>query len=602
MKKLNLKASVAVLAIAAFASFTLGSCKKTDMTAPAVSENPLAPAEIAESLVDSSNVEVVENTQSLVSKPAGTYYISRLGNNTTGDGTIAKPWKTLYKATSNVTTAPSIIHITAGTYPETLTSNVRPGVSLEGEGAATTIIKSAKAGDWSTLLQLESADQTNGNQSISKLTLNGQYVSETSYKTWVGIWITGRSNVAVHDVVIKNFKQTAAIFSGINENNPGTDAGKFHATGNTFYNNTVTNSAAMYNGTGQGALMIGFQDGMLIYNNTIQQKERPDFKNGWPIKYWNQGWLKGVKIYNNTLIKKPYTGTYPGENSSWDFAIEFFNIQGLEIYGNNIQNGAIDLNYNYKGAYAYSTWIHDNIISNPVLNSKVEGGIILEFRTESAIIEKNTFLNKSYGITFNTRGVGNKGGDRDNFVGGNVPGGYSYLVNNIIRNNLFYNMYQGQGIGNSFAIGVISEGTDDPQINDMQIYNNTIVAKSGNPSQMGIDLTSMPNGNGVNIHIRNNIVNGFNYAIRGSNGNTRISNMMLTHNNFFQNGNGNAASWPAGNPASYTYTNNIGNDPLFVSATNFQLQTASPSLNTGVNLGIPFIGSAPDRGNGESRQ
>lgn len=572
------------------------------MATPAAFENPVDPDEIAESLVDSSNIEEIVNTQSLVSRPAGTYYISRLGSNTTGDGTIAKPWKTLYKATSNITTAGSIIHITAGTYPETLTSNVRPGVSLEGEGAATTIIKSAKAGDWSTLLQLESPDQTNGNQSISKLTLNGQYVSETTYKTWVGIWITGRSNVAVYDCVIKNFKQTAAIFSGINENNPGTDAGKFHATGNTFYNNTVTNSAAMYNGTGQGSIMMGFQDGMLIYNNLIQQKERPDFKNGWPIKYWNQGWLKGVKIYNNTLIKKPYTGTYPGENSSWDFAIELFNIQGLEIYGNNIQNGAIDLNYNYKGAYAYSTWIHDNIISNPVLNSKVEGGIILEFRTESAIIEKNTFLNKSYGITFNTRGVDNKGGDRDNYIGGNTPGGYSYLVNNIIRNNRFVNIYKGQGVGNSFAVGVISEGTDDPQINNMQIYNNTMIAKPGNPAIMGIDLTSMPLGNGQNIHIRNNIIQGFEFAIRGSNGSTRINSMMLTHNNFYLNGNGNTATWPAGNPTSYTFSNNIGLNPLFVSATNFQLQPASPSLNTGVNLGLPYTGSAPDRGNGEAMQ
>ena len=106
---------------------------------------------------------------------------------------------------------------------------------------------------------------------------------------------------------------------------------------------------------GAGELNIGGQMGMEIYNNTIQQIERPEGQNGWPIKYWNEGWLKGVKIYNNTLIKKPYGGSYPGE-SGWDFAIEFFNIQGLEIYGNTIQ-GSIDLNYNYKGAYAFCAWM-----------------------------------------------------------------------------------------------------------------------------------------------------------------------------------------------------------------------------------------------------
>ncbi|MBK7558140.1 MAG: hypothetical protein IPI54_07555 [Chitinophagaceae bacterium] len=137
-------------------------------------------------------------------------------------------------------------------------------------------------------------------------------------------------------------------FNGINANNPGTDVGYNHATGNTFYNNIVTNCADYgISGGGSGSLNIGFQNGMLIYNNLIQQNERAEGLNGWPIKYWNQGWLKGCKIYNNTLIKKPYGGNYPGE-SGWDFAIELFNIQGLEIYGNDIQNGAIDLNYNYK--------------------------------------------------------------------------------------------------------------------------------------------------------------------------------------------------------------------------------------------------------------
>jgi len=521
-------------------------------------------------------------------------YVGTLGNDVTGNGTQSSPWKTIYKAAQVTNTG--TIYVLAGTYTETQTVSLKAGVSIIGAGSATTIIKAAKTGEWSTLLQLESADQTNGNQSISGITFNGQYVSETNHKTWVAIWVTGRSNVSIHDCIIKNFRWRGVIFNGINENNPGTDAGKFHATGNKFYNNTVTNSAdyGPISGGGSGALNIGFQDGMLIYNNTIQQNERPEGKNGWPIKYWNQGWLKGCKIYNNTLIKKPYGGTYPGE-SGWDFAIEFFNIEGLEIYGNNIQNGAIDLNYNYKGAYAYSTWIHDNVISNPVFNSKVEGGIILEFRTESALIENNVINNKSYGISFNTRGPGNKGGDRDNYVGGNVPGGYSYLVNNIIRNNLFSNIYEGSGIGNSFAIGVISEGTDDPQINDMQIYSNTIVGKAGNGMRIGFDFTSQPNGNCQNLLIRNNIVNGSKFAwLQGSAGRTNINGAVITHNSAWGNG-ANIPEWPGGNPANYTYNNNLSVNPLFVSTTDFHLQTGSPLIGAGFNgvdIGC-YVSAAP---------
>jgi hypothetical protein len=597
MKCLTLKKPLAILALVAIA-FT--ACKKEKPTNPADVQDP---TNDAVAVVDSASMEDVPGLAMEANLAASTYYISPVGNNLTGDGSIGKPWKTLYKATSAVTTAGSTIHINAGTYTETKTSNLRVGVSLEGDGASSTIIKGAVTATYTALIEMASPDRTSGNQSISKITFNGQYVSEATHKTWLAIWITGRSNVSIHDCIIKNFYWRGVIFNGINEDNPGTDAGKYHATGNTFYNNTITNSAdyGPNSGGGSGALNLGFQNGMLIYNNTIQQTERAEGKNGWPIKYWNQGWLKGVKIYNNKLIKKPYGGTYPGE-SGWDFAIEFFNIQGLEIYGNDIQNGAIDLNYNYKGAYPFSAWIHHNTISNPVLNSKVEGGIILEFRTESALIENNTFYNKSYGITFNTRGVANKGGDRDNFAGGNTPGGYSYLVDNIIRNNLFYNMYQGQGMGNSFGVGVISEGTDDPQINNMQVYNNTIVAKADNPSQIGIDLTSMPNGNGQNINIRNNIIQGFSYALKGSNGQTRINNLMFTHNNLYQNGNGNAANWPAGNPTNYTNVNNLAVNPLFVSATDFRLQASSPCINTGVMLGIPYLGSAPDRGYAESGQ
>jgi len=338
---------------------------------------------------------------------------------------------------------------------------------------------------------------------------------------------------------------------------------------------------------------------MQIYNNNIQQIERPNFQNGWPIKYWNQGWLKGVKIYNNTITKIPYSGSYPGENGNWDFAIEFFNIEGLEIYGNTIQ-GAIDMAYNYKGAYGYCAWIHDNTISHPVLGTRIEGGIIFEYRTESAIVENNIINNKTYGITFNTRGYAENGDDRYYLPGGPPVGGYSYVVDCIIRKNLFSNIYAGTGIGNRFAIGVISDGPDDPQINNMQIYNNTIVAKSGDPAYVGLDFSSQPNGNCSGLYIRNNIVNGFSSSwLRGSNGATNITNCIVTHNDAFGNGGSNTPGWPGGNPTTYTYTNNLAVNPQFVSVTDFHLQASSTLIDLGVNVGIPFTGTAPDRGYAE---
>ncbi|HMU73237.1 MAG TPA: hypothetical protein PKD93_10880, partial [Ferruginibacter sp.] len=221
---------------------------------------------------------------------AATYYISPTGNDATGTGTITNPWKTLFKATSTVTAAGNIIHILPGTYTETQTSNLRAGVSLEGEGVATTIILGNMTGQWSNLLSLDSPQNTNGNQSISGFTINGQYVSESNFRTWIGIWISGRSNVNVHDMRIINFYYAGAIYDGFDATSPNADPG-VSATGNKFNNNDVDNCATIYNGSGSGCLNIGGQTGMEILNNSIVNVSRVNFKNGWPIKYWDNGYL-----------------------------------------------------------------------------------------------------------------------------------------------------------------------------------------------------------------------------------------------------------------------------------------------------------------------
>ncbi len=521
---------------------------------------------------------------------AATYYISPSGNDNTGNGSAGNPWKTLKKATTSVTNSGDIIHVNAGTYTETQQSYLAVGVSIEGDGNATTIINSTIAGQWSVFLTLDSPQDTNGSQSISGITFAGGYVSEANNKTWWAIEVRGRSNVIIHDMKIINFRDRGVLFDGNDANDPHSDPGH-HATGNKFYNNTVLNSAAGTGNYGGGLLNIGGQMGMEIYNNTLIQDQRVNFKNGWPIKYWDEGWLKGVKIYNNILTKAPYVGTYPGENGDWDFAIEFFNIQGLEIYGNTIQ-GSIDLNYNIKGSYPYCAWIHNNTISHPVQNTQVEGAIILEFRTESVLIENNIINNKTYGVTFNTRGVGNTGGNNP-APGGTPAGGYSYLVNNVIRNNLFTNMYNGNGIGNRFAVGVISEGTDDPQINNLQIYNNTIVASAGNPIGQAFDFTSQQNGNINGLYIRNNISTGFGGSWIQANAAPVQSNVLITHNDGYLNGNNNP-TWQGA-----TINNNITSNPLFVGNGYYTLQATSPCIDKGVNVGLPFSGAAPDIGYAE---
>ena len=187
MKCLTLKKPLAVLALVAIA-FT--ACKKEKPTNPADDQDP---TDDAIAVIDSASMEDVPGVAMAANLAASTYYISPVGNNLTGDGSAGKPWKTMYKATSVVTTAGSTIHIKAGTYTETKTSNLRAGVNLEGEGATTTIVKGAVTATYTALIEMQSPDRTSGNQSISKITFNGQYVSEANHKTWLAIWITARA-------------------------------------------------------------------------------------------------------------------------------------------------------------------------------------------------------------------------------------------------------------------------------------------------------------------------------------------------------------------------------------------------------------------------
>ncbi|HMK04437.1 MAG TPA: T9SS type A sorting domain-containing protein [Ferruginibacter sp.] len=527
---------------------------------------------------------------------AATYYISPTGNDVTGNGTISNPWKTLRKATQTVTASGNIIHVNAGTYIETQTSFLAPGVNIEGAGNTNTIIKAGMTGQFSTLLSLDSPNGINGAQSVSQLTFDGQYVNEIIYVTSIGIFVTGRSNVLIHDCRIINFRNRGVIFDGNDANDPVTDPGNY-ATGNKFYNNTVLNSAENNGSFGTGLLNIGSQMGMEIYSNTMIQDQRPDFKNGWPIKPWNNGWLKGVKIYNNTLTKASYKGSFPGQNGDWDFCLEFINVEGLEIYGNTIQ-GSVDLNFSRKGAYAYSAWIHHNNIGRSPANPNFENGILLEFRTESVLIEHNIINNVSTGIQFNTRTVNQDGGFPN--PGGTPPGGYSYLLNNTIRNNLISNLYVGDGSGGAGGIVITSESGNDEQINGLHIYNNTIVAKAGDAPAVGLNFSNQENGNATNVNVRNNIVIGFTYTwLAGSQPNPAMSNVTVTHNDAFGNGFGNTPHWPGGNPASYTYNNNLSVDPRFVSSTNFHLHPTSPVIDRGIDVGLPYYGNAPDMGYAE---
>jgi hypothetical protein len=506
------------------------------------------------------------------SSHATTYYVSSTGNDVTGNGTAGSPWKTLVKATTVVTTSGSIIHVNAGTYTETATCYLAIGVSIEGDGI-TSILRSAVTAFQSPLLRLTSADGTSGNQHISNLKFDGQ-----SLATSWGIYVEGRSNVSINNCTVTNFGDRGVIFaatSGFAEAAP-----PIYATGNSFYNNTITNCAAFYGSYGTGCLNIGGQQNMDVYNNTIIQNQRPVGQNGWCIKHFQGGYWKNVKIYNNTITKIPWTGSYAGE-FGWNFAIESYHHNGLEIYGNTITGGCIDLNYCSKGAYTYGAWIHDNNISIPALSASYHDAIHLEFSITDVLVENNTFNNLAGGVVFATRAL-----DSINRV--------------TIRKNLMSNLGKSQGDGNNgVGIGTYSEGTYDYTINGLNIYNNTIVAAQGFAPFEGIHINGVDNGHPgsiTNLNIKNNIVQGFWESWLRINNGSFCNGLDVSYNNLYNNNSSNNPYITGGTPVSYTTSNNTNNVPLFVGGGNYALTASSTLIDKGVNVGLAYSGAAPDKG------
>lgn len=504
---------------------------------------------------------------------ATVFYINVNGNDVTGNGTANSPWKTLYKATSVVSAVGDIIHVTSGTYIETTKSLLKPGVSIEGDGI-TSVIKSTLSAQFVPIISAQSAEGTNGNQHISNLKFDG-----TNLTTSWAIAINGRSNFSIYNCTFVDFQETGVNWSGRND---GVQAAPtIYSTGNSFHDNIMNNCATADNVYGRGCFQFGGQDGMLIYNNTITNNSRAAGTNGWPLKGCNDSYIKNCKIYNNVLTSAPFPYYSNGDNGYWDFSIEIFdNLGGTEIYGNTM-TGSLDMNRQSKGSAAFSVWIHDNVIGFPTFQANRQSGIILEYSTETGIIENNTIRNVADGIIFSTRSA-------------------SAITNTSIQKNLMYGIGSPTG-GYGNGIGFFTDGSNNYSVSTMHIYNNTIVAATGGKSPYwGISFSNAASVN--QLVFKNNIVTGFNFggAPMVSNVLGNITNSQFQYNDFYNNSNSDdpfptwASSTTLG--AGSTISNNIKSNPMFISSTDFRLQPGSPAVDAGTFVGLPYAGTAPDRG------
>ncbi len=266
------------------------------------------------------------------------------------------------------------------------------------------------------------------------------------------------------------------------------------------------------------------------------------------------------KITGNEMSE---TGTIDG-TTAWTYGPDFEAI-GVQ----NFMNGTISNNY-----------IHDGFQS---------GIILYNLNTRSS--DNNT-------ISYN-RILNNKRGALvflgDNYIEGKSAT-YSFN-NNFISNNLFIN-----SVTDFDGTVAIYQGINTTQMN--YFVNNTLVGDA--------NIIYFPTSRTPYFTIENNIIyNSGSYRFINRYWSAKPANFVMDYNMYFEDTTQTSNGFILKKILPLSGMQALGleihskiADPLFVdvSSTNFSLQSTSPAIDAGINVGLPYNGKAPDLGYAETNQ
>lgn len=315
----------------------------------------------------------------------------------------------------------------------------------------------------------------------------------------------------------------------------------------------------------------------------------------------NEVWIRGDRGMGGAEGQYLTIKSYPGEvasvgGSRWmDLEADFVRIEGLNFRmpysldvggeGNQIVNNTFYGSQPDYGAImcgGMNNIIQGNRIEITGGGSTLDHGIYLLNSTD--IIIRGNYISGFYGYGIHMYDE-DKGDHRPKpyeniLIEGNIVVGSpnrsgiilgahdsTVSINDVvIKNNIIYN--------NADA-GILIKY--EP-ISNIQIYNNTIY---GNASGITI-LTAIDH-----LEIVNNILasnRGGHIEISGN-----LTNSTITHNLYDQ---------PLSVGSGVSDAHPIFSDPLFVDANggDFHLQASSPAIDAGLDIGMPYTGTAPDLG------
>jgi hypothetical protein len=514
---------------------------------------------------------------------ATTYYVSSTGVNDAGrDGSIEEPWATLsYACTREI--LPYDVIIIQGSITDNNRAVLPVRSNLSGIGNATITTSYVATSTSDAYLRLYSSVLADGNQTISNITFNGNNLTATR-----AIWVGYRYNVKIQNCRIQNF-----LYAGIHFRNQisWVSPPAVYATGNEVSGCTFTNCSHMH--TGEPAqLRLDGQSGFLIYNNIFDQRQRTASNNGAHVRWSN---VQKIKMHHNTFYHNDNEVTTAGD---WAFFGELWHNKGdCEIYENTFYgHSTLDIagfDNEIIAGNTFSYKIYNNRFLNTVKVDPVLVGVN-DYSHQYAItiegtdheymyVYNNLFQRYGYGIEIATGSSTESGIPARNFLHDHF-----YIYTNIFEDMGYatYNI--------SAAIMVINEVNDPGYTNtstNWWIVNN--VMTGGNRAQRGFKTTWI--GTITNINFKNNIVYDFtNYAVYHDHRTgdvTNLTNSSFTYNDFYSNGSGttydavyiHGSITQSGNNIT---TGNITSNPLFVSSTDFHLQSNSPAISAGTPVDV----------------
>jgi len=477
---------------------------------------------------------------------AGKWYVSSTGNDGAIGNLPAFPLLIITHAT-NIAQNYDTVYI-IGTVNTSAVAYLKTHTSVIAYDTNAKIVSSITG---ATVFAYYSATIVNNSTSqILGLEFYGQNIA------YGAIMSTRIGGMTIKDNYIHDFKSV-----GIHLYNPAEVAPA--CTGTTIYNNTVTNCARYLAAGSYGNIWVMGQKNLIVRKNIVTASFIAGDSAGFAFKASH---LENAKIDSNSFLVINHN-----DGARWAFAIEINHSFGGNEIANNILQGIVDISGHNLGKYTYDYCIsiHDNLIGHPALTAFWQLGIILE----------------SYSYTKDIKIYNN--------ITRNVATALSvyHLNTNTFQNisyhhNLIYNVGRTVAGGSGYAINISGNYTGST-VRDFTVDNNTIIG-SGNGT--AVTALAFSGASKVrNFKFRNNIISTFPnaYILTPSTPTTgSIDTLILQDNIVYNCGNSNNPKWYGITPTNLTNTGVIKSDPLFIlSSSDFSLQTLSPAINAGLDLG-----------------